>query len=85
MPGDQVPPIRRRFQYFRPDAVLRQEIAGQLANRRLVPRRHESRVHRRDAYQRLLQRDDVVLRGVNLGKQLSELQRSHIRPPPTMV
>ena len=65
-PRNQVSTVGSRLQDLRLDAVFGQEVSRQFAHRRLVARRHEPGVHRRDAHQRLFQSDDVIFGLVNL-------------------
>ena len=63
---DQVAPSGGRLQYLRADAVLGQPVPGVFRHRRLVAGGHDSRIHRWDPDQRLLQRQDLVLGGIYL-------------------
>ena len=70
--GDDVAPARCRLDSLAVHSLRSQPVADVFADRGLVAGRHEPGVDGRDADKVLLQADDVVARGIDLGKQFIE-------------
>ncbi len=75
--GDQVTPVRSRFQDVGGDPVRRQLIAQDDRGGGLVPGRHHAGIDRWYAHECLTERDDLLARGLDGGQEFLPCRHAH--------